>query len=390
MKSKLPIIVLSQFFCTSLWFATNAVMAGLSEDLGIAANNMGNLTSAVQFGFITGTLLFALTNIADRYSPSKVFFWCAIIGATINLALTLSFNDLGSLLLIRFFVGLLLAGIYPVGMKIAADYFNKGLGTALGFLVGALVLGTALPHFIKVVTTGLDWQLVIYITSALAFLGGLAILLLVPDGPHRSVGSKLKLSAMFDVFKAKSFRLASFGYFGHMWELYTFWAFVPVILIAHNQHHNVNLNVALWSFIVIAIGGLGCIAGGYISQYKGVKNTATIALLISGLCCLLSPLIISSANSVLMIGFLLLWGISVITDSPLFSTLVASNAEAQNKGTALTIVNCIGFALTIISIQLTNYLSTQVPLHFVFLILLPGPVFGLINLLKGSRPSNKT
>lgn len=382
MKRVLPVIVLAQFFCTSLWFATNAVVAGLSEEFGIGITRTGDLTSAVQFGFIIGTLLFALTNIADRFSPSKVFFWCAVFGAIINLSLTLSINTLNSLLLIRFLVGLLLAGIYPVGMKIAADYFNKGLGTALGYLVGALVLGTALPHFIKVVTSGLDWKLVIYTTSGLAFFGGLSILLFVPDGPYRSAGTKLKLAAMFEVFKVKPFRSAAFGYFGHMWELYTFWAFVPIILAAHNQFQHSNLNVPLWSFIIIGVGSIGCVAGGYISRIRGVKNTASTALFISGFCCLLSPWVISSAGSTLLILFLLVWGITVIADSPLFSTLVASNADAQNKGTALTIVNCIGFSLTIVSIQLVQHFSMILPISWVFLFLLPGPIFGLVSVLK--------
>ena len=195
MKKVLPIIVLAQFFCTSLWFATNAVILGLSEDFGILAENMSDLTSAIQFGFITGTLL----------------------GAVVNLGLTITFNHLNTLLIIRFLVGVLLAGIYPVGMKIAADYFNKGLGTALGYLVGALVLGTALPHLIKVVTLGLEWKLVIYSTSSLAILGGCSILLFVPDGPYRAPGSKINFSGIIDVFKVKLFRAAAFGYFGHMW-----------------------------------------------------------------------------------------------------------------------------------------------------------------------------
>ncbi len=382
MKKILSIIVLAQFFCTSLWFATNAVILGLSQDFEIKAENMSDLTSAVQFGFITGTLLFALTNIADRFPPSKVFFWCALFGALANLGLILDFNVLSSLLLIRFLVGLLLAGIYPVGMKIAADYFNKELGTALGYLVGALVLGTALPHFIKVVTIGFEWKLVIYATSGLAFLGGLSILLFVPDGPNRAARTKLNLSAIVDVFKAKPFRAAAFGYFGHMWELYTFWAFVPVILTFHNNTNSISLNVSLWSFIIIAIGGLGCVLGGYLSINKGIKTIAAIALSISGLCCLISPLMIGYASTPLLLLFLLIWGITVITDSPLFSTLVATNAASESKGTALTIVNCIGFSLTIVSIQLLQSLSTVLPFYLVFLLLLPGPIFGLVSLYR--------
>ncbi|MEQ8928005.1 MAG: MFS transporter, partial [Fulvivirga sp.] len=279
-------------------------------------------------------------------------------------------------------VGVLLAGIYPVGMKIAADYYQKGLDTALGYLVGALVLGTALPHLINFLTIGLNWKMVIYSTSGLAFVGGIGVLLFVPDGPYRKPAIQLKLSAIFDVFRNKKFKKAAFGYFGHMWELYTFWAFIPFLIYYFNELNSIELNVSLWSFLIIAIGGVGCVIGGYISINKGAKQTAAVALLISGLCCLLSPIIILYSSTSIFLLFLLVWGFAVITDSPLFSTLVATNANAEIKGTALTIVNCIGFALTIISIQLIQYLSTTISSEYLFLFLVPGPVFGLISLFR--------
>ncbi|QSE99229.1 MFS transporter [Fulvivirga lutea] len=382
MQAKLPIIVLAQFYCTSLWFATNAVIGGLVEDFYLETTDVSYLTSAVQFGFISGTLLFAILNLADRFSPSKLFFWCAVSGSLINLALTVHSNTLVSLLIIRFCVGVLLAGIYPVGMKIAADYYQKGLGTALGYLVGALVLGTALPHLIKFFSGSLDWQVVIYCTSALAFLGGLSILLFVPDGPYRKPGLQVKLSAFFDVFKNKELKSAAFGYFGHMWELYTFWAFVPLMLAAVSEYSNYEVNISGWSFLIIAIGGIGCVIGGYLSVSGGVKQIAFISLSISGMCCLLSPIAFSYLPTELFLTFLLIWGFTVIPDSPLFSTLVATHAEAQTKGTALTIVNCIGFSLTIISIQLTQYLLDIFATPLVFLVLVIGPLFGLMSLKK--------
>ena len=187
MKIILPVIVFAQFCCTSLWFAGNGVMGDLLQTYGLDLLALGHLTSAVQVGFIAGTLLFAFLNLADRFPPSKVFFICALFGAVFNLGVILDNNNLNSLLLWRFLTGFSLAGIYPVGMKIAADYYQKDLGRSLGFLVGALVLGTAFPHLLKSFTgsENLPWKMVIVITSIMASLGGFLILLAVPVGPFR-------------------------------------------------------------------------------------------------------------------------------------------------------------------------------------------------------------
>ncbi|MEQ9169383.1 MAG: MFS transporter [Fulvivirga sp.] len=376
-------IVLSQFCCTSLWFAGNAVINDLVINFKLSASALGHLTSAVQFGFITGTLIFALLTIADRFSPSKVFLTCALIGAFINLGVLLPSNNLWSLVAVRFGTGFFLAGIYPVGMKIAADHYEKGLGKSLGFLVGALVLGTAFPHFIKSFISLTAWKSVIIGTTTLATTGGVLMALFVPDGPFRKAGQQLDISAFFRVFKNLNFRTAAFGYFGHMWELYTFWAFVPFILMAYNTAHPDSvMNVPLLSFLIIGIGGPACVIGGYLAQRFGTKNIATLALGLSCFCCLLSPLILTANSSLVLMGFLLFWGVMVIADSPLFSTLAAQNADANIKGTALTIVNCIGFAITIVSIQLVSLLQNLIDIQYLFLALAIGPVLGLMALTK--------
>ena len=390
-KHILPVIVFSQFCCTSLWFAGNGVMDDLLQTFNLDLSALGHLTSAVQFGFITGTLVFAFLNIADRFSPSKVFFYSAVIGAFVNLGMIWEENNLVSLLLLRFFVGVSLAGIYPVGMKIASDYYQKGLGTSLGFLVGALVLGTAFPHLLKTFTGPghLPWRMVLILTSALAALGGLLILFLVPNGPYRSAMLKKDFSAFFRIFKLPDFRAAAFGYFGHMWELYAFWAFVPVILSTFQFiHPQTNLNVPLLSFIIIGIGGLGCIAAGYISRSFGTKKTAATALSFSGACCVLSPVIFLQDSQLILLIFLIFWGLTVVADSPLFSTLVAQNAPAESRGTALTIVNSVGFAITIVSIQLINLLLIFTETAFVLIALSIGPIFGLTALFRKKNPQS--
>ncbi len=377
----LPIIVLSQFCCTSLWFAGNGIMSDLVANFNLQNKALGHLTSAVQFGFISGTLLFAVLTIADRFSPSKVFMTNALLGALFNATVTWEGNSFSSILLLRFFTGFFLAGIYPIGMKIAADYYTKGLGKALGFLVGALVMGTALPHLLKGITGNYPWQYVLFTTSSLAVLGGLIIAVLVPDGPYRKPGLQLDFSSFFKVFRNSNLRAAAFGYFGHMWELYTFWTFVPVMLKTYaSLHTQTAFDIPVLSFLIIAIGGVSCVLSGYLAQKIGTKRTAFIALSLSCLCCLIAPFMFLVDSEQLFIAFLLFWGITVIADSPLFSTLVVQNANSEIKGTAITIVNCIGFSITIISIQLINGIKNSTDATGIYSLLAIGPFLGLIAL----------
>ncbi|WP_299013744.1 MFS transporter [uncultured Polaribacter sp.] len=382
-KFILFIIVISQFFCTSLWFAGNGIINDLIAFFSLKSTDLAHLTSAVQFGFISGTLVFALFTIADRFSPSKVFFLCAVLGAFFNFSINFNGNTIGSLLLFRFLTGFFLAGIYPVGMKIATDYFKEGLGTSLGFLVGALVLGTALPHLLKDLFTNFKWQTIVNTTSSLSILGGFFMLLLVPNGPYRKKAKKLNLSVCLNVFKNINFRKAAFGYFGHMWELYAFWVFVPVILEIYSSKQQItHFNIPLLSFLIIGIGSLACVLGSFVAIKFGAKKTAFYALTLSCLCCIVSPLFFIIDNEVIFIIFLLFWGMVVIADSPLLSTLVAKNAPEKDRGTALTIVNCLGFSITIISIQLIGYLRVEFSEILIFVFLAIGPIIGLFSLRK--------
>jgi MFS family permease len=384
MKRILPIIVIAQFFCTSLWFAGNAVISDIARQLQLQPGYLAHLTSAVQLGFISGTLLFAILSIADRFSPIKVFFCCAMIAAVINLGAAFDSISAHSLLLCRFLTGFLLAGIYPMGMKIASDHYQQGLGRSLGFLVGALVLGTAFPHFLKSLTATLPWRNVIYATSALSTVGGLAMLLLVPDGAGRPTTQKPHFSNFLSGFRDSRFRAAAFGYFGHMWELYAFWAFVPTILSAYATRHQAGLNIPLLSFAIIGSGSVACVLSGLLSQSFGPKKVAAVALCASGICCLVSPVFLFYNAIIPFIIFMFIWGMAVIADSPLFSTLVAQSAPAASKGSSLTIVNSIGFAITIISIQLINGLRTPANACYIYLLLAIGPILGLIA-LRGKR-----
>jgi MFS family permease len=373
----LPLIIFSQFTGSSLWFAGNAVIGDLQLDWGLGDQSLAYITSAVQLGFICGTLLFALLLVADRFSPRKVFFCCSLAGAIANVALLAITPGLAALLILRFSTGFFLAGIYPVGMKIAAGWYRQGLGRALGYLVGALVVGTAFPHLIRSSGAELPWQQVIIGVSILATSGGFAMLLAVPDGPQLSSGSAFNPRVLGLIFRSRRFRASAFGYFGHMWELYTLWAFIPLWLLAYATSHDVSLNIPLWSFLVIAAGFLGCAGGGLISNRLGSSPVAAVQLAVSGLCCLLAPFMFNT-GPVPLLAFLLLWGVTVVGDSPQFSALNADNAPREYVGSALTIVNSIGFLITVFSIQLASSLLPLIGVQHLFWLLIPGPLLGLL------------
>lgn len=348
-KHILPLLVISQFAGTSLWFVGNAVLPELKQSLQLSQYAVSLVTSAVMLGFIAGTLIYSFFSLADRFSPVRLFLISSLLGALTNSAVVLLAKNDSSLFALRFMTGFFIAGIYPVGMKIAADWYQKGLGTALGFLLGALILGTAFPHLLKNREFELPWKTVLHITSIIATTGGLMMILLVGDGPFRKTSGKFRWDAFGKIFGSKKWRQAAFGYFGHMWELYAFWGFVPLVIELYAKKNSQQLDVSFLSFVVIGIGSIGSVIGGYLSQRMGSARVATGALLLSGLCCFISPLGYSFPVFPFIV-FLLIWGGTVSPDSPQFSTLVAQYAPEELRGTALTIYNSIGFAITTISL----------------------------------------
>ncbi|MDE3253900.1 MAG: MFS transporter, partial [Bacteroidota bacterium] len=253
------------------------------------------------------------------------------------------------------------------------------LGKSLGYLVGALVLGTALPHLVKSVTTQLPWKYVMITSSVLCVTGGGLMYRLVPDGPYHKRSQPVRFLDFLKVFRQTDFRAAALGYFGHMWELYTFWAFLPFMLIQYQRlHPHTGFPVSIWSFLIIGSGSIACVAGGLVSNRYGTKKMARLALCLSGCCCVLSPFLFFQSSETLFLLFLFIWGMSVVADSPLFSTLVAQSAAPEARGTSLTLVTCLGFAITIVSIQLIGYGQHLIPVPYLFLLLAPGPVLGLL------------
>lgn len=375
--SILPLIVLSQFAGTSLWFSGNAILPELSKVFELDTTALALVTSSVLIGFIAGTFVYAVFAIADRFKPSVVFFLSSLIAALANLLILLPQHHLLLLIVSRFSVGFFLAGIYPVGMKIAAEWYEKGLGKALGYLVGALVLGTAFPHLLKQSGWQYNWKTVLLFTSIFAAVGGLLMLLFVPRGPFSKQGVHYSFQAFKHSFQSPGFRAASFGYFGHMWELYAFWAFVPLLLNYYVQKHTLHLNIPLWSFLIIATGMAGCIAGGILTKRYGSAKVAFAAMSCSLCCCLLSVFSFDWSLPFFLL-FLFVWAFTVVADSPQFSSIVAQTAVAENKGAALTIVTCIGFSITVAAIYFITFLYEQTHhAPWVFLFLAPGPLIGL-------------
>lgn len=381
----LPVIVFAQFAGTSLWFVGNAILPEL-QPLLQAPELTSWITSAVQIGFITGTLLYAILGIPDRFRSTYIFFVSVLLAATANIGWLFFSVRAESVLVSRFLTGFFLAGVYPVGMKIAADRFKTGLGQAMGFLVGALVLGTAFPHLVRGVGGQLPYRTLLLLVSLLAIGGGVLLTALVPatDPPLRA--RKFRVQALLTLWKPSPFRPAMLGYFGHMWELYTLWSFLPLLITYVRKQHPVGgLTDPLWAFGAIAAGALGCVGGGYWSSRIGSTRIARYLLTTSGLCILLTPLLIGSPPLVFGL-FLVIWGAAAAGDSPQFSTLVARHAPLEDRGSILTLVTCFGFLLTVVSIQLMGWLIARTGISgWLFYGLLPGPLAGILALRRAGR-----
>lgn len=371
------VIALAQLLAVSMWFSANGAADNLSLAWALHPADLGWLTNAVQAGFIAGTLVLSLAGLADRYPASRIFTVCACAGAAFNGLFALGAHGLGTALPLRFAVGLCLAGVYPLGMKLVVSWAPERAGAALSLLVGMLTLGTALPHGIRAAGAQWPWQAVVGASSVLALVGAILVGRL-GDGPHLRLGhaAPARMGAVLEALRVPAYRSAALGYFGHMWELYAFWTLVPTLVVLGGVAAPGGSELPLWAFAVVGVGLPACIAGGWASQRLGSARVAAMALTVSALCCALFPLSLTWGRWA-AICLLLLWGAAVVADSPHFSALSAKACEPRIVGSALALQNAVGFAITIVSIQFgAAQLSTQGAAIAWWL--LPGPVIGLI------------
>jgi MFS family permease len=371
MSRPLAVIVLAQLFGTSLWFSGNAAAADLAAEWSPFLR--GLLLTSVQIGFIAGTLAIAISGLADAFPASRIFAVASLVGAGANAAFALIGNDLTTFLLFRLLTGIALAGIYPLGMKLVVTWEPHRAGAALGWLVGALTLGTASPHLVRGLGQAWPWQNVVLMSSALALAGG-GLILMLGDGPAKPPRLPPQWGAVLGVFRLSQFRSPALGYFGHMWELYAFWYLAPELV----KSTPTGLHSSIASFAVIAAGAVGCIGGGMLTRRFGSRPVAQVSLIISGSLCVLFPLL-DIVHPIVRYALLLIWGVAVVADSPQFSAMSAAACPKPAVGAALAVQNGIGFLITVAAIQLVAWQWPVLGSKTVWL-LAPGPWLGLVGM----------
>ena len=368
-------------FGTSLWFSTNGVLKQIEGIWSLSVSDLGNLTNSVQFGFIIGTLLFTITGFADKFKPSRIVMLCCFLGATFNAFIIFGEIPFSFVIFSRLVVGIALAGIYPIGMKLIISWDPQKAPNTLGLLVGMLVLGSSLPYLIRALGISFDWQYTVILTSGLCYIAGITIYL-IGDGPHLITNKKSSfrlLDQFSELLKNKNYLASAVGYFGHMWELYAFWTCVPILIsisISQHQIHDQEFLVSLLSFLIIGLGFVSCVLGGILAKSLNSSRIASLSLAFSLSICVIYPLA-GNLYFFIDLGLLIVWGFFVISDSPQFSAISARVCPRHLVGTALTTQNCIGFSISMITIFLTTSFYESLGLYFVW-ILLPGPVLGLI------------
>ncbi len=387
--SALALIAAAQIGAMSTWFSAAAVAPALARDWHLSPPQLALLTVGVQLGFVAGALALAVSGIADIVSTRRVFVTSALLAAAANVLLVPSAGDLRLAVPLRFVLGFCLAGVYPTGMKLMTGWFREGRGLAIGTLVGALTLGSAFPYLVAGIGLAgtLDWRTVIAATSAGAVLSAVIVGGFVRAGPFDAPTARLDLGWALRSLRNPAVRLANLGYFGHMWELYAMWTWLPAFLLASLQASRgeaaqvVGRLASLAAALAIGTGAAGCIVGGLAADRVGRTLLTAAAMAVSGACALAIGLLFGRSPG-LVVAVAVVWGVSVIADSAQFSTAISELAEPQRVGSALALQTSLGFLLTAVSIQVLPFVLRAAGWQGAFGALSLGPAFGIVAMLR--------
>ncbi len=382
----ISLLIVAEIAAMSLWFVSAAILGDMAREADLSTGTRAAMSAAVQGGFVIGAILSAITGLADRFEPRYVLSTFALLAGIANALLLIAPpGSLGSILL-RGLTGAFLAGVYPVGMKIAVGWSQRHRGLLVGLLVGGLTLGSAAPHLLSYLG-GADWRITVSAASMLALLAAVVILK-TENGPYHSKQTKFDITALTEAWTNVSIRRAYGGYLGHMWELYSMWAWIGVALAASFAYQIPEAEAAnlakLITFIVIGLGAISCPLAGFIADRIGKAELTIIAMAISGLSAILFALTFGGSIWLSVI-IAIIWGIFIIPDSAQFSALVADYSDANKAGSLMTLQTALGFALTTVTVQLSPWVAAKTGWPVLMASLAIGPAFGIYSMWKLQR-----